>query len=135
MANDWIAKGYQVEFVIISSSYALKEKQGKFSDLIGQDILIHDLNITKLRDAFMPLSKYFKKSRPDVIWVGLWPLTAIAISSWILAGRIGRIYTIDHNQLSVSTVKELNIPKICLLYTSDAADEEDSVDLGGRRII
>src|SRR5664279_5429174 len=25
-------------------------------------------------------------------------------------------------------------PEICLLYTSDAADEEDSVDLGGRRI-
>ena len=33
-----------------------------------------------------------------------------------------------------------SLPKIiktctCLLYTSDAADEEDSVDLGGRRII
>src|SRR5664279_5024726 len=27
------------------------------------------------------------------------------------------------------------INTICLLYTSDAADEEDSVDLGGRRII
>src|SRR5665648_846728 len=26
-------------------------------------------------------------------------------------------------------------PETCLLYTSDAADEEDSVDLGGRRII
>eukprot|EP00658_Telonema_sp_P-2_P048167 TRINITY_DN36651_c0_g1_i1.p1 TRINITY_DN36651_c0_g1~~TRINITY_DN36651_c0_g1_i1.p1 ORF type:complete len:104 (+),score=40.78 TRINITY_DN36651_c0_g1_i1:109-420(+) len=26
-------------------------------------------------------------------------------------------------------------PITCLLYTSDAADEEDSVDLGGRRII
>eukprot|EP00658_Telonema_sp_P-2_P061866 TRINITY_DN50536_c0_g1_i1.p1 TRINITY_DN50536_c0_g1~~TRINITY_DN50536_c0_g1_i1.p1 ORF type:complete len:195 (+),score=63.51 TRINITY_DN50536_c0_g1_i1:105-689(+) len=26
-------------------------------------------------------------------------------------------------------------PAPCLLYTSDAADEEDSVDLGGRRII
>src|SRR5665648_1249109 len=25
--------------------------------------------------------------------------------------------------------------KTCLLYTSDAADEEDSVDIGGRRII
>src|SRR5674536_41494 len=25
--------------------------------------------------------------------------------------------------------------RTCLLYTSDAADEEDSVDLGGRRII
>ena len=28
-----------------------------------------------------------------------------------------------------------NQPCVCLLYTSDAADEEDSVDLGGRRII
>src|SRR5664280_356110 len=27
------------------------------------------------------------------------------------------------------------LPNTCLLYTSDAADEEDSVDLGGRRII
>ena len=26
-------------------------------------------------------------------------------------------------------------PGICLLYTSDAADERSSVDLGGRRII
>eukprot|EP00656_Telonema_subtile_P020355 TRINITY_DN21483_c0_g1_i2.p1 TRINITY_DN21483_c0_g1~~TRINITY_DN21483_c0_g1_i2.p1 ORF type:complete len:105 (-),score=28.24 TRINITY_DN21483_c0_g1_i2:77-391(-) len=26
-------------------------------------------------------------------------------------------------------------PTPCLLYTSDAADEEDSVDLGGRRIL
>src|SRR5665648_508678 len=29
----------------------------------------------------------------------------------------------------------LNRVVACLLYTSDAADEEDSVDLGGRRII
>ena len=29
----------------------------------------------------------------------------------------------------------LKLFTICLLYTSDAADEEDSVDLGGRRII
>ena len=29
----------------------------------------------------------------------------------------------------------LHSMRSCLLYTSDAADEEDSVDLGGRRII
>ena len=32
-------------------------------------------------------------------------------------------------------LKEARQLGICLLYTSDAADEEDSVDLGGRRII
>ena len=30
---------------------------------------------------------------------------------------------------------DLIVTIVCLLYTSDAADEEDSVDLGGRRII
>src|SRR5665648_1256990 len=40
------------------------------------------------------------------------------------------------------TPSDTNVPSsgtdatnTCLLYTSDAADEEDSVDLGGRRII
>ena len=28
-----------------------------------------------------------------------------------------------------------DLVKLCLLYTSDAADERSSVDLGGRRII
>ena len=32
-------------------------------------------------------------------------------------------------------IKENGLPHVCLLYTSDAADEEDSVELGGRRII
>eukprot|EP00658_Telonema_sp_P-2_P004883 TRINITY_DN11826_c0_g2_i11.p1 TRINITY_DN11826_c0_g2~~TRINITY_DN11826_c0_g2_i11.p1 ORF type:complete len:789 (-),score=142.79 TRINITY_DN11826_c0_g2_i11:10-2376(-) len=36
---------------------------------------------------------------------------------------------------TTSTKSKKKLPKYCLLYTSDAADEEDSVDLGGRRII
>ena len=31
--------------------------------------------------------------------------------------------------------KQPDVDGICLLYTSDAADERSSVDLGGRRII
>ena len=30
---------------------------------------------------------------------------------------------------------KLQLDVVCLLYTSDAADERSSVDLGGRRII
>eukprot|EP00658_Telonema_sp_P-2_P026100 TRINITY_DN20527_c0_g1_i7.p2 TRINITY_DN20527_c0_g1~~TRINITY_DN20527_c0_g1_i7.p2 ORF type:complete len:196 (-),score=50.37 TRINITY_DN20527_c0_g1_i7:85-585(-) len=47
--------------------------------------------------------------------------TAAAASSPLLID-----WTLRHPVLCVDT---------CLLYTSDAADEEDSVDLGGRRII
>src|SRR5665648_967463 len=49
-------------------------------------------------------------------------------------------YTI--HEVSTLTINEYNQQKLengiynpCLLYTSDAADEEDSVDLVGRRII
>src|SRR5665648_1258093 len=34
---------------------------------------------------------------------------------------------------SIEMPMHLSIYNTCLLYTSDAADEEDSVDLGGRR--
>src|SRR5678815_5042750 len=38
---------------------------------------------------------------------------------------------------NVASLADLQGPKlrVCLLYTSDAADERSSVDLGGRRII
>src|SRR5674536_326464 len=39
-----------------------------------------------------------------------------------------------HARLGRRPLAEVLAPA-CLLYTSDAADEEDSVDLGGRRII
>ena len=40
-------------------------------------------------------------------------------------------------QLSTSSTDDVlaALPSSCLLYTSDAADERSSVDLGGRRII
>ena len=37
--------------------------------------------------------------------------------------------------LKTTATKVTLITRPCLLYTSDAADEEDSVDLSGRRII
>ena len=48
--------------------------------------------------------------------------------------------TITGAQLAAGTITAANlaagaINTACLLYTSDAADERSSVDLGGRRII
>eukprot|EP00658_Telonema_sp_P-2_P077121 TRINITY_DN6907_c0_g1_i1.p3 TRINITY_DN6907_c0_g1~~TRINITY_DN6907_c0_g1_i1.p3 ORF type:complete len:143 (-),score=35.81 TRINITY_DN6907_c0_g1_i1:23-451(-) len=38
-------------------------------------------------------------------------------------------------EVGITSILSLKRTVTCLLYTSDAADEEDSVDLGGRRII
>ena len=40
-----------------------------------------------------------------------------------------------HGRLGDVAAVDIDERKVCLLYTSDAADERSSVDLGGRRII
>ena len=40
-----------------------------------------------------------------------------------------------HFRVRLRDIQRLDAGSICLLYTSDAADERSSVDLGGRRII
>eukprot|EP00658_Telonema_sp_P-2_P014013 TRINITY_DN15313_c0_g1_i3.p1 TRINITY_DN15313_c0_g1~~TRINITY_DN15313_c0_g1_i3.p1 ORF type:complete len:296 (-),score=83.17 TRINITY_DN15313_c0_g1_i3:86-973(-) len=49
----------------------------------------------------------------------------------------GTYFTVETKHVFSPILKETPNPNPnpCLLYTSDAADEEDSVDLGGRRII
>src|SRR5664280_3714875 len=55
------------------------------------------------------------------------PVTEVSDGPFILVSR---------KTLPFKSVNDLvAYGKACLLYTSDAADEEDSVDLGGRRII
>ena len=45
-------------------------------------------------------------------------------------------YGADYDEAKIpKLIIENNLHGICLLYTSDAADERSSVDLGGRRII
>ena len=48
--------------------------------------------------------------------------------------RFGLLVEIDHDVAAEDRLERV-APRPCLLYTSDAADERSSVDLGGRRII
>src|SRR5674536_315045 len=57
---------------------------------------------------------------------------AAAAHTEVHAYRDWRGRLVRHRHVDVQTLIEV---PTCLLYTSDAADEEDSVDLGGRRII
>mgnify|MGYP003381495476 CR=1 FL=1 len=56
------------------------------------------------------------------------PKLAVASGCNAYAAPLGFIDAVAHKYAGT-------LPLICLLYTSDAADERSSVDLGGRRII
>src|SRR5664279_4342724 len=58
-----------------------------------------------------------------------WPVPSVKITDYPRFGWRGMMLDVSRNFFTKDEVKQY----ICLLYTSDAADEEDSVDLGGRR--
>src|SRR5674536_139490 len=80
--------------------------------------------------------------RPDIISSNPNMISPIATSNTIvatpIAGHISAtkpIMTAIMPTISIPGVPRAATANPCLLYTSDAADDEDSVDLGGRRII
>mgnify|MGYP003381475485 CR=1 FL=1 len=56
------------------------------------------------------------------------------LSTTTMLDKLGKLYGVPVVNTGVG-FKYVAPAMICLLYTSDAADERSSVDLGGRRII
>ena len=104
LANKWINKGLKVEF-------ALMTKQGVLLGSLDEKISVTDLRASRARSLLVPLARYLRRTRPDVVITAMWPLTSISIVAWILAGRPGRLFVSDHCQLSISSVEETRTPR------------------------
>lgn len=102
LANDWCARGLAVEFVLL-------RKQGELIPLLAPGVVVTGLGVDRIRGAIWPLATHLRKSRPEVIITAMWPLTFVAVLSWLLAGKTGRMYVSDHTVLSVSCVEELRV--------------------------
>lgn len=104
LANDWVARGMNVEFALMSSD-------GELHDVLDKRIKLVDLGVRRIRALLWPLIRYLRNAQPTVTLAAMWPLTSASIVAWHLAGRPGRIVVSDHTQLSISAVMELNVPR------------------------
>jgi glycosyltransferase involved in cell wall biosynthesis len=102
LANDWINRGFKVEFILM-------QNKGELLPLLSEHISVIEVGADRIRDLILPLRKYLKKSSPDVILVGMWPLTSAAVIAWLLAFRPGRIYLIEHCHLSEECFRGLHL--------------------------
>eukprot|EP00658_Telonema_sp_P-2_P053427 TRINITY_DN4196_c0_g1_i2.p1 TRINITY_DN4196_c0_g1~~TRINITY_DN4196_c0_g1_i2.p1 ORF type:complete len:142 (+),score=30.91 TRINITY_DN4196_c0_g1_i2:377-802(+) len=110
--------------------------------IIGSDLLVISGNV-RIRIDIVTISL----SMHVLIRIGLVIRIALVVVIVVLFHRICSIIRVSIPNpcfLGYCTVangpvcyprRQPRPPYSCLLYTSDAADEEDSVDLGGRRII
>lgn len=85
--------GHEVEFVLM-------QRAGGLLDEIPEDVRIVDLRAKRVRGAILPLARYFRASKPDVVQARMWPLTIAAIIARRLARSSTRLVVSDHAALS-----------------------------------
>ena len=103
LAHSWIKKGCRVEVVLMR----------KVGELVtayqGGDtpVSIHELGVDRISLAILPLARYLRQNKPDIVLAAMWPLTTVSVVAWLIAGRPGRLYLSEHTHLSVARVSEL----------------------------
>ena len=95
LANDWINRGFCVEFVVM-------RKGGELITLLDSSIKVTVLNVKRIGALIIPLSLHLYKSRPQIVLAAMWPLTSATIFAWLLSGRSGKLFLSDHENLTLS---------------------------------
>lgn len=133
LAQSWIKSGHQVEVIVL-------KKIGELVELYENStpsIPIHELSVDRIYSSFAPLSIFFKKHKPDIVLIGMWPLTVVGAIAWLIAGRPGRLFLSEHTQLSVSQINELNsslfIMRLTIFFTYRLASGVIAVSEGVKR--
>lgn len=103
LANDWKSRGFRVDF-------ALMVKRGEFLSSVSPSIDIEDLGAARVRDVPLSLYSYFRRRKPDITLVHMWPLTSVAVLAWHLAGRPGKLFLCEHVGLIHHVERDLSTP-------------------------
>lgn len=102
LANKWADLGHKVTIYTIHSS-----SQDSENYTINSDITLISLSSKRLRNSLLKLRKTFNKERPNVTFVAMWPLSVIAIISWILSGKIGKLFVVEHTSFNLENAKQI----------------------------
>lgn len=102
------AKGAQVDLLVM-------QEWGEFLTEIPAGVRLINLRAARLRDAVLPLRRYFKSARPDAVLAAMWPLTTATIMAATGLGYRPRIVVSDHAPLiaqyagSTATIASLKL--------------------------
>jgi len=103
LANTWSSWGNQVALVLM-------EPRGELLDSVHPSISIHCLEYTRFRQVPVRLSRFISAFDPDLIYAHMWPLTSVALLSWLFAGKPGKLFLCEHTSLSDHVKHDLTIP-------------------------
>lgn len=105
LINNWINKNYEIYLILMS-------KEGELISYLDKKIHVIDLKCKRIIHTIIPCFKLFKKYRPDITLVLMWPLTSVILVSWLLSLKVGKLFVADHNPFTNSWFEDFKINKI-----------------------
>lgn len=90
LAREFVNRGIRTEFLLLQSGGELVSELPKGCEL-------RSLNVGRIREAWRPLHRYLRDSRPDALLAAMWPLTGIACAAIRSSGSKTRLVVSEHN--------------------------------------
>lgn len=97
LANYFITQGYEVEFVLLNM-------RGEFIRQCNEKVTFLDLKCKKEKDCILPLRRYLQVAKPNILLIGMWPLTVYGTLANLLGFNSTKVVVTDHSILSKSPV-------------------------------
>ncbi len=108
-ANNLVAKGYQVDFVLC-------KQEGKLMECLSDSVGIVSLGDIQLRKALLPLRRYLKRNAPDMIITGGdCPNLLLILSSIFISVRT-KIIISQHNYYDIEARRSVGFFSKVLQY-------------------
>ncbi len=93
LIEDFLKAGHDVDLVLLSAG-------GELMELLPPQVRVVDLKAPRIRNALVPLVRYFRDRRPDGIQISMWPLTSVGLIAHRLARSRARTIVSEHITLS-----------------------------------
>lgn len=107
LANDWVAKGFEVEFILL-------RKHGELINLLTPKVVVTDLNVSRIRSAILPLAERLRNNSPHILLAAMWPLTFSAALAWVISGCKSKLFLSEHSNLGLALIEKPIINRFIL---------------------
>ena len=130
LANEYIKQGYEVDLV-------LARKQGDYLSDVDSGIRIIDLATTRFWTYFLPLIRYFKSVKPDVMLSATTILNLLAIMTKFLSRANTHLVVSEHIDIvsfaNTGALQRSNILKKLIAFLYPKADQIVAVSNGAAK--
>ncbi|GGY06657.1 glycosyl transferase [Litchfieldella qijiaojingensis] len=95
LAKEFSKNDYIVEFVLLKA-------KGELLKEALSDFVVVELGVNRIRELVFALPRYLIKNKPDILLVGMWPLTGIACILTTIFSKKTKLIVSEHVNLELS---------------------------------